>query len=102
MSWETVRTALRARLHISSDHLETNFVPIEEEIRLYIALSSLMFTGREISSTICRASARARLKAEIITTGCMLRSSCGSAWARISPAREESAEKVSLLFLDLT
>lgn len=87
-SYETVRTAFRARLHISSDHLETNFVPIEEEISWYMALSSLMFTGNEISSTMFKASARARLNADITTTGWMFRSSCGRACASISPAMD--------------
>lgn len=86
ISWETVRTAFKARLHINSDHLETNFVPIEDEISWYMALSSLIFTGNEISSTIFRASARARLKADIMTTGWMFRSNCGRACASISPA----------------
>ena len=86
ISWDTVRTALSARLHISSDHLETNFVPIEEDISWYMALSSSISTGREISSMISRASFRACLKAEMITTGWMLRSNCGRACARISPA----------------
>ena len=86
ISWDTVRTAFRARLHIKSDHLATNFVPIEEEIRLYMALSSLISTGNEISSMMLRASARARLKAAMIWTGWILRSSCGRACARISPA----------------
>ena len=49
-------------------------MPIEEEINWYMALSSLISTGNEISSTISRASARARLKADIITTGWMFRS----------------------------
>jgi hypothetical protein len=83
----TVRTALSARLHMRSDHRETNLVPIEDEMRLYMALSSLMSIGVEISSMISRASARARLKAAMMTTGWMLRSSWGRAWARISPAR---------------
>jgi hypothetical protein len=86
MSNVTVRTALRARLHISSDHLETNFVPMEEDISWYMAWSSSMSTGREISSIISRASLRACLKAEMITTGWMFRSNCGSACASISPA----------------
>lgn len=51
-----------------------------------MALSSLTSMGREMSSMISRASLRARLKAEMMTTGWMLRSSCGRAWARISPA----------------
>ncbi len=71
---------------MSSDHLETNFVPMDEEISWYIALSSLMSTGREISSMISRASLRACLKAEIMTTGWIFRSNCGRACARISPA----------------
>jgi len=50
-------------------------VPIDEDMSWYIALSSLTFTGNEISSMMSRASARARLKAAIMTTGCMLRSS---------------------------
>ena len=50
-------------------------MPMDEDINWYMALSSLMFTGCEISSTMSRASARARLKAAIMTTGCMLRSS---------------------------
>ncbi len=61
-------------------------MPIEDEIKLYMALSSLMLTGREMSSTISRASARALLKADIMTTGWMFRSNCGNACARISPA----------------
>lgn len=61
-------------------------MPIEDEIKLYIALSSLMLTGRDMSSIISRASARALLKADIITTGWMFRSNCGKACARISPA----------------
>lgn len=61
-------------------------MPIEDEIKLYMALSSLTLTGREISSTISRASARALLKADIMTTGWMFRSNCGKACARISPA----------------
>lgn len=61
-------------------------MPIEDEIKLYMALSSLTLTGREISSTISRASARALLKADIMTTGWMFRSNCGRACARISPA----------------
>ena len=44
-------------------------MPMEDEIKLYMALSSLMSTGNEISSIISKASARARLKAEMITTG---------------------------------
>ncbi len=62
-SCEIMRTAFSARLHISSDHRATNLVPIEEEMSEYIALSSCMSTGREISSMMSRASARARLKA---------------------------------------
>ena len=54
---------------MSSDQRETNFVPMEEDISWYMALSSLIFTGREISSTMSRASASARLKAAIMTTG---------------------------------
>ena len=54
---------------MSSDQRDTNFVPMEEDISWYMALSSLMFTGREISSTMSSASARARLKAAIMTTG---------------------------------
>jgi len=73
---------------MSSDHRATNFVLIEDDINWYIALSSLVLTGREISSMMSRASARARLKAAIITTGCIFRSSWGRAWARISPAAE--------------
>ena len=69
ISCVTARTAFSAKLHMSSDHLETNLVPIEEEIRLYMALSSSISTGNEISSMISRASARARLNAEMITTG---------------------------------
>ena len=65
----TVRTAFSARLHISLDHRATNFVPIEDEMSSYMAESSLMSTGREISSMMLRASARAFLKAEIMTTG---------------------------------
>lgn len=61
-------------------------MPIEDEIKLYMALSSLMLTGLEMSSMISRASARALLKADIITTGWMFRSNCGKACARISPA----------------
>lgn len=61
-------------------------MPIEDEIKLYMALSSLMLTGREMSSTISRASARALLKADIMTTGWIFRSNCGKACARISPA----------------
>ena len=70
-----MRTAFRAREHISLDHRETNLVPIEEEIRLYMALSSDMLTGSDIFSTMSSASARARLNADIMTTGCMFRSS---------------------------
>ncbi len=55
-------------------------------MRLYIALSSLMLTGSDISSIMSSASANACLNAEIMTTGWMLRSSWGRAWARISPA----------------
>ena len=62
-------------------------MPMEEDINWYIALSSLMFTGSEISSIMSKASARARLKAAIMTTGCILRSSWGKACASISPAR---------------
>ena len=72
---------------MSSDQRETNFVPMEEDMSWYIALSSLTFTGKEISSMISRASFRARLKAAIMTTGWMFRSSWGSACARISPAK---------------
>lgn len=61
-------------------------MPIEDEIKLYMALSSLMLTGREMSSTISRASARALLKADMMTTGWIFRSNCGKACARISPA----------------
>lgn len=61
-------------------------MPIEDEIKLYMALSSLTLTGREIASTISRASASALLKADIMTTGWMFRSNCGKACARISPA----------------
>ena len=61
-------------------------MPIEDEIRLFIALSSLMLTGREISSIMFKASVRARLNAEMMTTGCIFRSSCGKACASISPA----------------
>ena len=50
-------------------------MPIEEAIRSYMAWLLLMSTGKEISSMILRASARARLKAAIMTTGCMFRSS---------------------------
>ena len=82
----TVRTALRARSHIRSIHRETNLVPIEDEMSWYMALSSSTSIGREISSMISRASFRARLKAEMMTTGWMLRSSWGRACARISPA----------------
>lgn len=85
-SHDTVRTAFRARLHMRSDHLETNLVPMDEEIRPYMALSSWISIGRETSSIIWRASARARLKAEMMTTGWMFRSSWGIDWARISPA----------------
>jgi hypothetical protein len=46
----------------------------------------LMSIGREISSMISSASLSARLKAEMMITGWMLRSSWGSACARISPA----------------
>jgi hypothetical protein len=42
---------------------------MEDEINWYMALSSSMSTGREISSIISRASLRAALKADIITTG---------------------------------
>lgn len=49
-------------------------------------LSSEVLTGMEMSWTIVRASASARLKACIMTTGWMLRSSCGRACAKISPA----------------
>lgn len=86
LSHVTVRTAFRAKLHMSSDHLETNLVPIEDEIRLNMALSSLTSMGREISSIISSASFNARLKAEMMTTGWMFRSSWGRAWASISPA----------------
>ena len=65
-------------------------MPMEEEMSWYIALSSLMSTGMETEVMIARASARARLKAEMMTTGWMLRSSWGRAWARISPAGNES------------
>lgn len=85
-SHDTVRTAFRARPHMRSDHLETNLVPMDEEIRPYMALSSLISIGREISSVIWRASDRARLKAEMMTTGWMFRSSWGIACASISPA----------------
>ena len=82
----TVRTAFRARLHISWDHRDTNLVPIEEDIRPYMALSSSTSIGREMSSIISRASFRARLKAAMMTTGWMFRSSWGRACANISPA----------------
>ena len=59
---------------------------IEEEMIWYMAWSSFTLTGSEISSIIARASARALLKADMMTTGCILRSSCGRAWANISPA----------------
>lgn len=52
-----------------------------------MAASSLTSIGVETSSMISRASCRARLKAEMMTTGWILRSSWGRAWARISPAR---------------
>lgn len=51
-----------------------------------MALSSFTSIGREMSSMIWSASLSARLKAEMMTTGWMLRSSWGSACARISPA----------------
>lgn len=82
----TVRTARRAREHIRVDQRETNFVPMEEEISWVIASSSVMSTGLEMEVMMSRASARARLKADIMTTGWMLRSSWGRAMARISPA----------------
>ncbi|KAG7100973.1 hypothetical protein HYQ44_019454 [Verticillium longisporum] len=62
----TVRTAFKASSHIRSDHRDTNLVPMEEEMRLYMALSSVVSMGVEISSTISRASFNARLKAAII------------------------------------
>ena len=86
ISHVTVRTALSASPHMRSDHLETYLVPIEDEISLFMAWSSLMSIGREMSSMISRASLRARLKAEMMTTGWMLRSSWGRDCARISPA----------------
>ena len=82
----TVRTALSARLHMRSDHRDTNFVPIDDEMSCCMALSSLTSIGREMSSMISSASLSARLKAAMMTTGWMLRSSWGSACARISPA----------------
>jgi hypothetical protein len=85
-SWDTIRTALSARSHMSFDHLEENFVPIELDMSPYIDSSLWMSTGREISSIMSKASARARLKAEMMTTGWIFRSSCGRACARISPA----------------
>jgi hypothetical protein len=85
-SQATVRTALRASLHMRSLHRETNFVPMEDEMSPNMARSELTSMGREISSTISSASLRARLKAEMMTTGWMLRSSSGRAMARISPA----------------
>lgn len=85
--FDTVRTAVRARLHIMSDHLETNLVPMDEEIRPYICSSLVVSTGMETSWMTSSASARARLNAWMMTTGWMLRSSCGSDRARISPAR---------------
>lgn len=88
-SSETVRTALRASPHMRSDQRDTNLVPIEPEMSLYICLSSLMSTGFEMPLTINWASARARLKAEMMTTGWILRSSWGRACARISPAIKE-------------
>ena len=48
----TVRTAFSARLHIMSDHLETNFVPMDAAMSVYMALSSATSTGFEISSII--------------------------------------------------
>lgn len=85
-SHATVLTAVRAKLHMRSDHLETNLVPIDALMRPYISLSLSMSMGSEMSSTISRASCSALLKAWMITTGCMLRSSSGRAIARISPA----------------
>lgn len=66
---------MRARLHINFDHLEVNFVPIEDEMRVYICSSLVVSTGIEMSSIVARASDSARLKAEMMTTGWMLRSS---------------------------
>lgn len=73
-SKETVLTAFKARLHISSDHLETNLVPIDDWMSLYMALSFSTSTGIDISSTIASASVSARLKAEMMVTGWMFRS----------------------------
>lgn len=69
-----------------SDQRETNFVPIEVLIKASISASFEGSTGMEMSEMIWRASVRARLKAEMMTTGWMLRSRWGRACARISPA----------------
>ena len=61
-------------------------------MRLYMALSSLTLTGNDISSTILSASAKARLKADMMTTGWIFRSSCGRACASISPAEDRQPE----------
>lgn len=82
----TVRMALSASLHIMSDHRETNLVPIAVLIRRSISSSLLGSTGTEIESMMRSASSSARLNAEMMTTGWMLRSRYGSACARISPA----------------
>ena len=74
-----MRTARRAREHINSEYRDIVFVPMEDSMREIMASSSFVLTGIETSLTIVRASARARLKACIITTGWMLRSSCGRA-----------------------
>jgi len=60
---------------------------IEDWIKLWITLSSLVDTGTEMATTIVRALVRALLKAWIMATGWVLHCECGRACARVSPVR---------------
>jgi hypothetical protein len=69
-----------------SDQREENLVPIEVLMSASISGSEETSTGREMEETVSREWARAFLKAEMMTTGWMLRWRRGREWARISPA----------------
>lgn len=60
-----------------SDQREENLVPMEVLIRASISVSEEMLTGRDILEMVSRASFKADLKARMITTGWMFRSSKG-------------------------
>jgi hypothetical protein len=74
---------------------------MEVLISASMSVSEEMSTGMEIFCIVARASERADLKALIMTTGWIFRSSRGKEYARISPASQSVSIVLSGVELDL-